>query len=85
MLRAELMGGHSHSTLSGVTVHMWRRGDKYLARGYYQKRQFGETLGANVAEATSRLRHLLTEIENGSYLRPRRRVPDPWRVAKSLT
>src|SRR5262249_21433002 len=70
MVRAELMGGHSHSTLCGVWVHVWRRGDKYLARGRYERRPFGETLGEDVASATARLRQLLTEIENGSFVRP---------------
>ncbi len=68
--RAELMGGHSHRTDEGVLVHVWRRNEKYLARGRYDGQPFGETLGANEQTATSRLRQLLTEIENGSFVRP---------------
>src|SRR5262245_49918132 len=33
MVRAELMGGHTHVTLVGIHVHVWLRGDRYLARG----------------------------------------------------
>src|SRR4051812_13464467 len=68
--RAELMGGHTHSTLCGVQVHVWLRGRTYLARGQHLGRPFGETLGIDIAGATARLRQLLTEIENGTYTRP---------------
>jgi hypothetical protein len=51
-------------------VHVWRRGDKYSARGRYQGQAFGETLGGDVASATSRLRQLLVEIGDGSFVRP---------------
>jgi integrase len=70
MIRAELMGGHTHATQDGVQVHVWKRGDTYLARGSYARERFAETLGQDVTSATSRLRKLLTEIEDGSYLRP---------------
>jgi len=70
MIRAELMGGHTHATQDGVQVHVWQRGDTYLARGSYERERFGETLGQDPTTATSRLRKLLTEIEDGSYLRP---------------
>ena len=55
MVRAELMGSHTHRTLDGIQVHVWQRRGKYLARGRYQGQAFGETLGDNVAEATARL------------------------------
>jgi hypothetical protein len=70
MVRADLMGSHSHDTACGVRAHVWIRGGTYLARGSYLGQRFGETLGGNEAEATSRLRHLLNEIEDGSYVRP---------------
>jgi integrase len=70
MVRAELMGGHSHLTLVGTRIHIWRRGDRFLARERYQGRRFGETLGDRVPEATARLRQILTDIENGAYRRP---------------
>lgn len=71
MEKAELMGSHSHATMAEVTVHIFQRDGKYIARGRYQKRAFGETLGADMQTATSRLRHLLTEIEKGTYVRPK--------------
>ena len=70
MVVAELMGGHTHTTLAGVQVHVWRRGGAYLARGRYHGRAFGETLGGEVHAATARLRRLLTEMDNGSFVRP---------------
>src|SRR5437879_5288871 len=70
MLRAELMGAHSHATSSGVNVHIWSRRDRFLARGYHNRRPFGETLGKTEAEATVRLRRLLTEIEDRSFVPP---------------
>lgn len=70
MVRAELMGGHTHATQGGVEVHVWRRGDRFLARGRWQGRAFGETLGRDPQAAASRLRKLLTEIEEGAYVRP---------------
>jgi hypothetical protein len=70
MVSATLMGNHTHRTISGVEVHVWQRGGKYLIRGRLDGRPFGETLGDDDAQATARLRQLLTEIENGSYVRP---------------
>ena len=70
MVRAVLMGSHSHPTRHGSDVHVYQRGTGFLARGYYEKRQFGETLGTNELEATTRLRELLGEIDNQTYVRP---------------
>jgi integrase len=70
MMRAELMGGHTHMAQDGVQVHVWKRGATYLARGSYERERFAETLGQDATSATSRLRKLLTEIEDGSFLRP---------------
>jgi integrase len=69
MVCAELMGGHSHTTLCGINVHVYRRGDLYLARGRYQGRMYGEPLGTTEAEATSRLRQVLVAIEDGTFVR----------------
>jgi len=71
MERAVLMGSHTHRTTNGVSVHIYQRDGKFLARGRYNKQAFGETLGSDEEKATSRLRHILTEIELGSYVRPR--------------
>jgi integrase len=70
MVRAELMGSHTHATLAGTKVHVWRRGNKYLARGRFQGRPFGETLGADPLHAAAHLREILLAIDNGSYVRP---------------
>jgi integrase len=64
------MGSHSHTTLGGISLHVWRRGGKYLARGRFQGRPFGETLGADPVHASARLREILTKIDQGSYMRP---------------
>jgi hypothetical protein len=70
MFRAELMGSHTHLTLAGIKVHVWRRDGKYLARGRYERQPFGETLGDDPVHAAARLRDILTKIDNGSYVRP---------------
>jgi hypothetical protein len=85
MVQAELLGAHVHQTVCGTKVQIWRRGDVYLARGRYQQHQFGKTLGANPIEAASALRHLLVEIENGTFERPteaRRRPLKTGQVAR---
>jgi hypothetical protein len=69
MVSAELMGAHSHRASNGVEVHVWRRNDRFVARGRLEGRPFGETLGDDPAQATARLRQLITEIERGSYVR----------------
>lgn len=69
MVSVALMGSHTHMTLTGVVVHVWQRGGKYLVRGRLDRRPFGETLGDDSVQATARLRQVLTEIENGSYVR----------------
>jgi Phage integrase family len=70
MVVATLSGQHSHKTTLGVDVHIWRRGNTYLARGSFEGRRFGETLGNDELEASARLRRLLGEIESGAYVRP---------------
>jgi integrase len=69
MVRADLMGGHSHVTDTGVNVYVWQRGTAFIARGRYQGRPFGKTLG-NIATATKTLRQLLCDIENGAFTQP---------------
>lgn len=69
MTPAELMGGHVHETAGGKRVHIWRRGTKFIARGRFQGRYFGETLGEEPT-ATTKLRRLLTTIEDGAYRPP---------------
>lgn len=77
MTRCELLGQHTHPTTVGIEVHVWRRNGKYLARGRYGGAPFGETLGADPVEASARLRRLMCEIENGTYLRPSERPNRP--------
>jgi hypothetical protein len=69
MVRTELSGQHSHLTEGGVEVHIWTRDGSYLARGRYEGKQFGETLGTDPTNAAHRLRHLLVEIDNGTFVR----------------
>lgn len=69
MTRAELSGSHSHPTALGV-VHVYKRNDSFLARGRYQRRMFGVTLGKDPVEATIRLRELLVAIDRDSFVPP---------------
>lgn len=70
MIRSQLMGSHSHATLDGPQVHVWKRGTNFIARGRIDGVSFGESLGNDEVEAAARLRQILTEIENGVYRRP---------------
>lgn len=70
MVRAELMGAHSHPTLNGKKVHVWKRDGKFIARGRVRGKAFGETLGNSIVEASARLRQVLSDIDNGAYVLP---------------
>lgn len=70
MVQAELLGAPVHQTVCGINVQIWKRGEVYLARGRYQGHQFGKALGGSLVESASALRHLLVEIENGTFDRP---------------
>lgn len=70
MVRAELMGQHTHETADGIHVHVWRRNDSFLARGRHQGRPFGKVLGKDEREAGARLRRLLGDLEAGCFVRP---------------
>lgn len=83
MARAELLGQHSHQTICGKNIHIWQRAGKFIARGYINGKQFGETLGADKNEAAARLRRLMVDIENGAYLRPSEQSKRP--LARDIT
>jgi len=56
-------------------VHVWLRGEKFIARGYYQQKPFGVTVGQDKQKAEAGLRRLLTEIEDGKFSRASERPP----------
>ena len=70
MVPAELFGGHTHSSTSGAVVHIWQRNDKFIARGRWQGKAYGKTLGSSEVTASAELRQLLTELDHGSFARP---------------
>ena len=70
MVRAELLGGHSHGTARGKNVHVWKRGEAYLVRGRLDGRQFGDSLGSDPASASVQLRRVLAEMDDGTYRSP---------------
>lgn len=72
MVKATLLGHHTHSSTAGINVHCWQRDGRYLARGRFEGRQFGETIGKTECEAEIGLRHLLTALDEGSFLPPSR-------------
>lgn len=72
MVKTTLLGQHSHTTAAGINVHCWERNGSYLARGRFEGRQFGETIGKSPGEAEIGLRRLLTALDDGSYLPPSR-------------
>lgn len=68
MCRAELMGAHSHTTSNGYSVAIVTRDGKFLARGRYQGHQFGVTLGDDLETAAQRLRRLLVDLEDNTFV-----------------
>jgi hypothetical protein len=70
MSPAELLGQHTHQTVCGKCVHVWIRDGKYLARGRYRGKAFGQALGSDVREANAALRRLLVAIEDGTFRPP---------------
>ena len=70
MEKSSLLGQHVHVTACGRKVHIWKRGSIYLARGRYERKQFGKSLGNDPIQAACALRRLLVAIEDGSFLRP---------------
>lgn len=70
MVPVELMGSHTHETGVRINVHIYQRDGKYLARGRYERRPFGETLGADPQEAKSKLIELLHRLEAGTFVPP---------------
>ena len=69
MARAELCGSHTHDAADGSEIHIWERDGRYLARGSYHGKPFGQTLGGNVHVAQIQLRTLLGEIDRGAFER----------------
>lgn len=72
-LRAELLGKHLHRTRNGISVYVVERKGKYMARGRFLGKNYCETLGGNEADAESRLRELLSELEKDTFQPPRER------------
>jgi integrase len=70
MVRAELLGAHTHPAADGTNVHIWQRGAVYLARGRYQRQRFGESLGDEEKRAAMRLMEVIATIGNGTYVVP---------------
>lgn len=87
MVRSELLGSHEHQTTCGKRIHIWQRGDRYLARGRYNGHQFGVTLPDDPVLAASGLRRLMVSIENGTFKPPseQRRQPVKTGPAPRLT
>lgn len=69
-LPAVLSGKHLHRTRNGCSVYVVERKGKYMARGRFLGKSYCETLGRNEADAESRLRELLSELEKDTFLPP---------------
>lgn len=80
MVLSELLGYHSHQSTSGTHVHVYRREGSYLARGRYEGRPFGKTLGKTEAEANVQLRRLLNALDNGSFVPPSQAARRPLKL-----
>jgi hypothetical protein len=71
MVTTTLLGSHSHETADGKMVHVWARNGRFLARGRYLGKAFGQALGPDPREAAAALRRLLVPLEDGTFLPPR--------------
>jgi integrase len=69
MWKTELNGSHTHVTENGVSIHIYERQKRYLGRGSLNGQRFGEDLGPDAKTAAVRLRRMMTEIEDGTYIR----------------
>ena len=70
MVRATLLGRHTHTTNDDTNIHIHRRSGRYLARFRHNGHQTGPTLGANEQEAEAALRRLMVQLEDGTFLPP---------------
>jgi hypothetical protein len=57
-------------TGGGVRVQIYRRGNAYVARGRYERKAFGESLGRDTVAAERALWRLLATIDDGAFVRP---------------
>jgi integrase len=64
------MGGHTHYSESGVAVHVAQRDGTYLARGSFDSRRFGITLGSDRRLAEAKLREVLHDLDSGTFVTP---------------
>jgi len=87
MVKAELAGRHTHSAEDGTKVHIYERDGRFIARGRFQNKPFGQTLGSDRQEAEAGLRRLLVEIDDGAFQRPSDSRRRPWKngAAPKLT
>jgi len=72
MVRTALHGQHTHTSACGVNVHVWRRRKSFIARGRFERKQFGQTIGATEEEAVVGLRRPLTALDEGRFVPPSR-------------
>ena len=70
MTSATLLGGHVHETLNGVRLNISMRCGMYMARGYYDGRPIGPTLGNDENDAAAELRRIMYEMERGIIFGP---------------
>lgn len=87
MEKATLGGLHSHRSVSGISVHIFQRDGKFIARGRFQRRQFGVTLGTSETDSLPSLRKLLVELDEGRFVPPSDRLQQifPTQVARLST
>src|SRR4051794_28245857 len=73
MVSADLFGRHTYNATKETAVHIWRRGDSILARGYFNGVGFCERLGTSEQDADARLHELLCELARGTFEPPSQR------------
>ena len=88
MTKSILLGQHSHRTAIDVTVNIWQRSGKYIARGRHVGKSFGKTLGSDRTAAEIELRDLLGQLDRDAFVlpcdAPKRQVSSTIKMRASL-
>lgn len=84
--KSELLANHSFEAPNGSKITIWKRGRSWIARGRFNRKSFGQTLGKSEREAVGNLTRLLFELGEGTFVAPserRKQIVRP-RVTESL-
>jgi integrase len=70
MVKSCINGQDCFEAADGTKVSIYRRGNKFMGRGRFNGKQFGQQLGKTEGEAAVKLRSVLHELDNGIFIPP---------------